>query len=79
MTIMGMVGVAAAVGAAIAAIAVGQKGRAVATENKSHPLNGVLQKRINMFQKFADNKFDDVPRPQRGMDDIAPANDYVAA
>jgi len=75
MTVLGMVAAAAAIGAAIAAIAVGQRGRKVATPEAEHPLNGVLKKRINMFQKFAGPKFNDVPRPLRGGEEC----DYVAA
>lgn len=77
MMVMGMVGVAFAVGAVIAAIAVGQ-GRQAAT---AHKLDGAVNRRIKSFQKFASSKFGNVSRPERVCETDAPVStsDYVIA
>jgi hypothetical protein len=56
MSVTGLVACSFAVGAAIAAIAVGNRNRPVVT-SKGHPLNGIVQKRMGLFRNFAKSNF----------------------
>jgi len=80
MGVTGLVACAAAVGAAIAAIAVGQRNRPVATST-AHPLHGIVQKRMSLFRNFANNKFVNFQRPPRPeADEVAGSSgSYVLA
>ena len=70
-----------AVGATIAAAAVGQRNRPVKTST-SHPLHGVVQKRMSLFRNFANNKFVNFQRPPRAGEQNAaeePSGNYMLA
>lgn len=56
MGVTGLVACSFAVGAAIAAIAVGNRNRPVVT-TAGHPLHGIVQKRMGLFRNFAKSSF----------------------